>query len=73
MVEIAEMTVRSALMREESRRSHYRTDFLGRDDKNWLKNTIIKSEDDGIVFSSESPIMTKMKPPAEEEVEKHDR
>jgi fumarate reductase (CoM/CoB) subunit A len=73
MVEIAEMTVRSALMREESRRSHYRTDFLNRDDKNWLKNTIIKSEGDSIVFRPESPIITKMKPPTEEEVEKHDR
>jgi len=73
MVKISEMIVRGALMREESRRSHYRTDFLSRDDKNWLKNIIIKNEDKGMVFSTASPIMTKMKPPVEEEVERHDR
>jgi succinate dehydrogenase/fumarate reductase flavoprotein subunit len=33
----AEFIFRAALMREESRSSHYREDFPNRDDKNWFK------------------------------------
>jgi succinate dehydrogenase / fumarate reductase, flavoprotein subunit len=44
MVLCAELTFRSALMREESRGSHFREDFPNRDDKKWLKWVIIKQE-----------------------------
>ena len=32
----------AALVRKESRGSHYRDDFTERDDENWLKTTIAK-------------------------------
>jgi succinate dehydrogenase / fumarate reductase flavoprotein subunit len=47
MLEIAEVILLSALSREETRGSHYRTDFPKRDDASWLKHTIITRSDKG--------------------------
>jgi succinate dehydrogenase / fumarate reductase flavoprotein subunit len=47
MLEIAEVILVSALRREETRGSHYRTDFPKRDDAAWLKHTIITRSDRG--------------------------
>lgn len=69
MVELSEMAMRAALMREETRKSHYRIDFLNRDNKKWLKNIIIKKEGGKMVFNSVPPIMTELKPPEGEEAE----
>jgi succinate dehydrogenase / fumarate reductase flavoprotein subunit len=44
MVLCAELTCRAALMREESRGSHFREDFPQRNDEEWLKWIIIKQE-----------------------------
>jgi len=55
MVLCAELTFRSALMREESRGSHFREDFPNRDDKNWLKWVIIK-QDSGKMKLTAQPI-----------------
>ncbi|MFC1683424.1 L-aspartate oxidase [Candidatus Zixiibacteriota bacterium] len=41
---VAELVIRSALMRKESRGLHYTIDYPQRDDKNWLKDTVIKSK-----------------------------
>ncbi len=40
MIALADPIVRGGLAREESRGSHYRTDFLGRDDSRFLKTTV---------------------------------
>jgi fumarate reductase (CoM/CoB) subunit A len=66
---LAEMTVRAATMREETRKSHYRTDFPKRDDAKWLKNILIGKSDGKMAFTTVSPIMTRLMPPKEEEVE----
>ncbi|MCJ7564642.1 MAG: FAD-binding protein [Candidatus Aminicenantes bacterium] len=41
MLDVAEAIIVAALAREETRGSHYRTDFPVRDDNNWLKHTLL--------------------------------
>jgi len=47
MLEIAEVILLGALKREETRGSHFRTDFPKRDDAAWLKHTIITRSEKG--------------------------
>lgn len=47
MLELAEVTTYCALMRTESRGSHYRLDYPNRDDKNWLTHTLAYYTVDG--------------------------
>jgi succinate dehydrogenase / fumarate reductase flavoprotein subunit len=42
LLDSAELTALGALYRKESRGSHFRTDFPGRDDEQWLKHTVIR-------------------------------
>jgi L-aspartate oxidase len=39
---VAFLIIRSALFRKESRGLHYTTDYPGRDDARWLRNTVIR-------------------------------
>lgn len=43
MCEVAMLVAECALMRQESRGHHYRTDFPCQDDQNWLKHTLAVS------------------------------
>lgn len=45
LLDNAELITLGALLRKESRGSHFRTDFSNRDDENWLKHTIITMKD----------------------------
>ena len=45
--------------------AHYRTDFLEQDDVNWLKNIVIRKEDDSLVLITAPPVITKIKPEME--------
>ncbi|MDH3712232.1 MAG: succinate dehydrogenase/fumarate reductase flavoprotein subunit [Gammaproteobacteria bacterium] len=47
-LELAEVAIRSALQREESRGAHARTDFPERDDGDWLKHTLAIRTAEGI-------------------------
>jgi succinate dehydrogenase / fumarate reductase flavoprotein subunit len=51
MMEVAEVILLGALKREETRGSHFRTDFPKRDDASWLKHTIITRSDKGPVIT----------------------
>jgi succinate dehydrogenase / fumarate reductase flavoprotein subunit/fumarate reductase flavoprotein subunit len=63
---IAEMLTRSALLREESRGAHYRSDFPDKD-PNWLKNICMKPHPDGNVDVSYLPVQfTRLTPPEPE-------
>jgi len=45
MLEISGAILLGALKRTESRGAHFRTDFTKRDDKNWLKHTMVSLKD----------------------------
>lgn len=46
MLILSEMVCRSALLRTESRGSHFRPEFPQEDNANWLKNIVIRQEND---------------------------
>lgn len=61
---LAEVILKGALMREESRGSHFRTDFPTRDDAKFLKHTIAYHTEDGPRMEYKDVTITKFKPEA---------
>ena len=55
LVEAAGLVVEGALMREESRGFHYRTDFPAEDNGKWLRHTMFKI-DHGHITKSTVPV-----------------
>ena len=47
MLEVAHTIILGAILREESRGAHFRTDFNTRNDTDWLKHTIARTGPDG--------------------------
>ncbi len=64
MVQLLESSVRSALMRTESRGVHYREDFPDTDNDNWLQEIIVKHHVTGLQLARRSLTITGMSPPA---------
>jgi succinate dehydrogenase / fumarate reductase flavoprotein subunit len=63
MIDCAESIVHGALTRKESRGAHFRTDITGRNDKDWLKHTLIyKNEDGGIKIDTPEVTITQWQP-----------
>lgn len=62
MLDLASAIVASSLARGESRGSHYRSDFPNRDDRNWLKHTVVNFSSEGPKVGTEAVKITKWKP-----------
>jgi succinate dehydrogenase/fumarate reductase flavoprotein subunit len=60
---VARLVVESALVREESRGAHYRSDFPQRDDDNWLRAVVARQDADGALLLSTSEVaLTRLAP-----------
>ena len=64
MLELAEVTIVSALARTESRGAHSRRDYPKRDDQNWLKHTLAYYTKDGPRLEYSPVTITKWQPVA---------
>ncbi len=63
LLDLAEMTTVSAITRTESRGGHSREDYPDRDDKNWLKHSMIWARDNGKIDLKYKPVViTKYEP-----------
>lgn len=62
MLDTALAICEGGLMRKESRGAHYRTDMQKRDDKNWLKHTLVYKADDGVRLDTAPVTITDWKP-----------
>ena len=64
LLEIAEVVAMSALNRKESRGGHSREDYPDRDDKNWLKHTLIAKKNGKLEINYKPVVITKHQPKA---------
>lgn len=62
MLDTAELAIRCALFRKESRGHHYREDYPNTDDRNWRKQTIVVMEKGKPKIFLRPPIYTKLQP-----------
>lgn len=65
MLTAAEMICRAALLRTESRGTHYRRDYPARNDAEWLRNILITKNYERMVFGQQAVEYSRFSPPAE--------
>lgn len=65
MLDVAEIISKSALLRDESRGVHQREDYPEKDNRNWLRHTIISLEKGAMKPTTAPVIITKPKPSEE--------
>jgi succinate dehydrogenase / fumarate reductase flavoprotein subunit len=64
MLDLAEVITLGALKREETRGAHFRVDFKDRNDKDWLKHTLVTLKDGKSRISYKDVNITKYEPKA---------
>jgi succinate dehydrogenase / fumarate reductase flavoprotein subunit len=64
MLDLAEVIASGALNREETRGSHFRVDFTNRNDKEWLKHTLVMLKDGKPQIGYRDVNITKYEPKA---------
>ena len=62
LLDLAEATAASATARTESRGGHARVDYPNRDDKNWLKHTLIYRKDGQFELKYKPVVITRFEP-----------
>jgi fumarate reductase (CoM/CoB) subunit A len=62
MIVVSEMVAKCALLRTESRGSHYRTDYPHENQADWLKNTVITKKDDKMSLETVPVDLSRMSP-----------
>jgi succinate dehydrogenase / fumarate reductase flavoprotein subunit len=62
LLDVSEIVTVSALNRKESRGGHSREDFPQRDDKNWLKHTLIRKKNGKLEIDYKPVTITKYQP-----------
>ena len=62
LLELAEVVIRGADGRKESRGGHYREDFPTRDDENYMQHTMVYSTPDGLRMDWKPVVVTKYQP-----------
>ena len=62
MIEVGKMVVSAALLRKESRGSHYREDFPKEDNARWLKNIVIRRQNEEMKLEERPVDMTYISP-----------
>lgn len=62
LLDLAEVTAVSALVRKESRGAHARDDYPERDDENWLKHTFAWLKDGEVALKYKPVVITKYQP-----------
>jgi fumarate reductase flavoprotein subunit len=65
MVDVSRMVVHAALLREETRGAHFRTDFPEQDDQHGLYNLFLHRGDDGKPVFDKKPVVLKHMKPAD--------
>ena len=62
MVKVAEMIIRSALLRTESRGAHYRNDYDEENNAQWLSNIVLGKKDDTMVLEIRPVELSRLQP-----------
>ncbi len=62
LLDVAETIVASALARKESRGAHYRSDYPVRDDRHWLRHSLIRRTPEGTALTYEPVTVTRFPP-----------
>jgi succinate dehydrogenase/fumarate reductase flavoprotein subunit len=62
LVEVARLIARAALLRDESRGSHYRADFPKPDNDRWLRNIYLTRQGDTVLEETEPAALTRLQP-----------